>query len=260
MKTATEEIEGNYTHHNLCEQALVLGFIPFLVEEGFLCFGLRKMVLAEFTSTKGSGTRRSSVTSSGASAVPKPRLHGSLRSGPSSAPRLCRATLSLLQNLLTGPRLPWLSQVRYGGPDCTPRGASGSCSCDSELVPPEGSRAWPRPRVLCCIPGGAGRALHTSTHTAPREWSGVTPRPCAPAHIARELCVLRMRSHLVALCSVTFYEFMSRYLIDGNAIAEETRVRNVRRDGRPGGRREATISDGSRGGWLSSVAGWWRTP
>lgn len=34
-KTATEEIEGNYTHHNLCEQALVLGFVPFLVEDVF---------------------------------------------------------------------------------------------------------------------------------------------------------------------------------------------------------------------------------
>lgn len=39
MKTAAEEIEGNYTHHNLCEQALVLGFVPFLVGDVFSLLG-----------------------------------------------------------------------------------------------------------------------------------------------------------------------------------------------------------------------------
>lgn len=68
------------------------------------------------------------------------------------------------------------------------------------------------------------------TYTVPREWNGITPGPRAPPHTARGLCPLRMLSHLVALCGVTFDEFVSEYL-NGNAIAVQT---PCRRDGVPG--------------------------
>lgn len=198
----------------------------------FLCFGLRETVLAEFTSTKGAGDTALQRHLQLGQRGPRARLHGASQSGLSSALtaarrnpvvifktfRLCRSSLALT----------WGADA---GPNSTP-GVGGSCSCDSELIPPEGSvpglcrasSASPLGRRTC--------SSHGNAH-GPREWSGVTPRPRTAPHTARGLCPLRMRSHLVALCSVTFYELVSEYL-SGNAIAEETPGRSVRRDRVPG--------------------------
>ena len=105
--------------------------------------------------------------------------------------------------------------------------------------------------VLSFVFGACRTGCHPM-HTIPLRWNGARNPlkyalrliPCVDS-----TCFKCLVSHLAAFCNIHFYEFIIKYIINGNTVRDEPPVHNFRRDGYSWGEMRGFNSDDAQLRW-----------